>query len=202
MFDFDNNKNIFSCGLRHDCCSCNDFCRQTNVVKVINTNTPVPGPTGPRGFTGATGPSGPTGPTGATGPTGPIGATGPTGEDGIAETIAVGTTTTGDAGTDASVTDTTGGPNHVLDFVIPKGFDGVDGEDGVTGPTGATGPKGATGPTGPYQIKTAYVVSYNDDPSTFPSEGKEIATSGRLPLMRKETDYGGIIELDSNDNTI
>lgn len=28
------------------------------------------------------------------------------------------------AGTEASVTDTTGSPNHVLNFVIPRGFDG------------------------------------------------------------------------------
>ena len=58
----------------------------------------------------------PTGPTGATGPTGP------TGVDGTAETLAIGTTTTGDAGTDALVTDSGGSPNHVFDFVIPRGF--------------------------------------------------------------------------------
>lgn len=80
---------------------------------------------------------------------------GPTGPTGVAETLAVGTTTTGDAGTDAIVTDVTGGPNHVFDFVIPRGFDGEDGVDGPTGPTGATGatgptePTGATGATGP-----------------------------------------------------
>lgn len=67
-----------------------------------------------------------------------IQATGPTG---TAETLAVGTTTTGEAGTNASVTDSGGSPNHVFDFVIPKGFDG---EDGATGPTGPTGPTGAT----------------------------------------------------------
>ena len=59
--------------------------------------------------------------------------TGPTGEDGTADTITIRNTTTGDPGTDASVTDTTGGANHILDFVIPRGFDG---EDGPTGPTG------------------------------------------------------------------
>lgn len=69
-------------------------------------------------------------PTGATGATGP---TGPTGSTGIAETITIRNTTTGEPGTNASVTDVTGSPNHVLDFVIPKGFDG---KDGATGPTG------------------------------------------------------------------
>ena len=67
----------------------------------------------------------------------------------------VGTTTTGEPGTMASVTDSTGGPNHTFDFVIPRGADGVDGEVGPTGPkgdtgaTGPTGPKGDTGTTGP-----------------------------------------------------
>lgn len=115
-------------------------------------------PTGPTGIVGPTGPTGPTGLTGPTGPTGltgPTGPTGPAGDTGTAETLAVGNTTTGDAGTNAMVTDTTVGPNHILDFVIPRGFDGQDGTDGQdgeigpTGPTGPTGPIGPTGPTGP-----------------------------------------------------
>ena len=107
---------------------------------------PAGGPTGATGATGPTGAIGLIGPTGATGATGPTGATGATGE---AETLAVGTTTTGDAGTNAIVTDSGGSPNHVFDFVIPRGFDGEDGEDGEIGPTGATGPTGPTGATGP-----------------------------------------------------
>lgn len=53
-----------------------------------------------------------------------LGATGPTGPSGNAETITIGTVTTGAPGSDASVIDDTGGLNHVLDFVIPRGFDG------------------------------------------------------------------------------
>ena len=55
----------------------------------------------PSGATGATGPQGEIGPTGATGATGPqgeIGATGP------APTLQIGTVTTGEPGTSASVT--------------------------------------------------------------------------------------------------
>ena len=106
------------------------------------------GPTGPVGATGATGPTGPTGPQGLIGadgpqgPTGPTGPTGPSGEDGAADTIVVGTTTTGEPGTQAAVTDSTGGPNHTFNFVIPRGADGVDGDVGPTGPTGPTGPAG------------------------------------------------------------
>lgn len=88
------------------------------------------------------------GPTGATGPTGSTGPTGATGVAGSSDTITIRNTTTGDAGTSAEVTDVTGSPNHVLDFVIPKGFDGKDGVDGATGPTGATGLTGPTGATG------------------------------------------------------
>ena len=94
------------------------------------------GPTGPAGATGPTGPAGatgPTGPAGATGPTGPAGATGPTGptgpsgdngEDGAAATLRVGTVTTGDAGTDASVTNSGTTRDAVFDFVIPRGDTG------------------------------------------------------------------------------
>lgn len=59
------------------------------------------GPTGATGATGATGPIGPTGPQGEIGPTGPTGATGATGP---APGLTVGTTTTSEPGTDASVT--------------------------------------------------------------------------------------------------
>lgn len=55
-------------------------------------------PQGPTGPTGAAGDAGATGPTGATGETGATGATGP------APTLAIGTVTTGDPGTQASVT--------------------------------------------------------------------------------------------------
>jgi hypothetical protein len=67
----------------------------------------------PRGDTGATGPTGPTGPTGA------------------AATIAAGTTTTGAAGTSASVTNVGTSSAAVFDFTIPRG------DTGATGPTGA-----------------------------------------------------------------
>ena len=52
----------------------------------------VTGPTGPQGIEGPTGPQGVEGPTGPTGPTGP------------APSLEVGTVTTGEPGTDASVT--------------------------------------------------------------------------------------------------
>ena len=104
-----------------------------------------PGPRGPRGFRGPAGEAGATGATGATGNTGLTGATGATG---LSETITIRSTTTADPGTPAQVHDS-GGPNHVLDFVIPRGDTGITGATGPTGPGGgATGPTGATGATG------------------------------------------------------
>lgn len=94
------------------------------------------------GIIGSTGPQGVPGVTGATGATG---AQGPAGPTGIAETITIRSTTTGAPGTPATVTDISGGPNHILDFVIPQG---IKGEPGVAGATGAQGPVGARGATG------------------------------------------------------
>lgn len=67
-----------------------------------------------------------------------VGTPGPRGRDG-AGTITIGTTTTGDPGTDASVTNSGTAQNAILNFTIPRG---------ETGPTGAQGPQGETGATG------------------------------------------------------
>ena len=68
---------------------------------------------------GEQGIQGPTGATGATGPQGPAGA------DGTAATITVGTTTTGDPGTQATVTNVGSNTNAIFDFVIPAGEPGT-----------------------------------------------------------------------------
>ena len=70
---------------------------------------PSSGITGPTGATGATGPTGATGATGVTGPTGATGATGatgptgPRGDDAEAPTFEIGSVTTGEPGSQASV---------------------------------------------------------------------------------------------------
>ena len=95
------------------------------------------GPTGPQGLpgvTGATGPQGeigPTGPQGLPGVTGATGPQGPTGPTGPAATVAVGTVTTGDPGTQAAVTNTGTANDAVLAFTIPQG---------ATGPAGSPAP--------------------------------------------------------------
>jgi hypothetical protein len=53
---------------------------------------------------------------------------GPQGDDGTAATIAVGTVTTGDAGSDAAVTNSGDSSAAVFDFTIPKGDKGDPGQ--------------------------------------------------------------------------
>ena len=84
-------------------------------------------PKGEKGDKGDTGPQGEQGETGATGETGPAGA---------AATINVGTTTTGEPGTQASVTNSGNTTNAVFNFTIPKGEKGDKGDKGDTGDAG------------------------------------------------------------------
>lgn len=61
-----------------------------------------------------------------------VGATGATGPAGAAASITVGTVTTGAAGTEASVTNGGTSSAAVLNFTIPQGAQGVQGEQGIT----------------------------------------------------------------------
>lgn len=100
-----------------------------------------------------------------------IGPTGPTGPQGPA-TITIGTTTTGEPGTNASVTNSGTDENAILDFVIPRGdtgatgpagpqgLQGEQGLQGIAGIQGPTGPTGPQGPAGPTAIET-YGRKYN-----------------------------------------
>ena len=69
-------------------------------------------------------------------PTLVTGEQGETGPQGPAGTIAVGTTTTGEPGTDAEVENVGTPENAILNFTIPKGDKGDQGIQGETGPQG------------------------------------------------------------------
>ena len=73
---------------------------------------------------GATGETGPRGETGATGPQGPIGETG---QNAVNPNFSIGTVTTLDAGSQATVSLTGTYPNLKLNFGIPRGADGSGG---------------------------------------------------------------------------
>lgn len=68
---------------------------------------------------------------------------------GPAATVAVGTTTTLAAGSDATVTNVGTIGAGVFNFGIPRGNTGPQGIQGIQGPTGPQGLKGDTGPAGP-----------------------------------------------------
>ena len=125
------------------------------------------GDKGAKGDTGATGDTGPQGEQGIQGEKGEQGIQGEKGDTGPANTLKIGTVTSGKV---ASATITGTAPNQVLNLVLekgdkgetgdtgprgPQGEQGIQGEKGDTGATGATGPQGeqgetgATGPQGP-----------------------------------------------------
>lgn len=116
---------------------------------------------GAKGDTGDPGPQGPEGQQGPQGETGATGAQGPQGEPGAAATIQVGTVTTGDPGTEATVTNSGTANAAIFDFVIPQGpqgeqgiqgIQGIQGEQGIQGPEGPEGKQGPAGPQGPNAV--------------------------------------------------
>lgn len=101
---------------------------------------------------------------------------GPTGPQGPA-TITIGNVTTGDPGTQATVTNSGTIENVVLDFTIPagpqgpeghqgeQGLQGIQGPPGIAGPAGPAGEEGPTGPTGP--AFSTYGRKYNTTTDTL-----------------------------------
>ncbi len=103
------------------------------------------GPQGPKGETGETGPQGPKGDTGETGPQGPKGEIGPQGN---AATIQVGTVSTGEAGSSASVVNGGTANAAIFNFTIPRGDKGEQGPQGIQGIQGGQGIQGEKGDKG------------------------------------------------------
>ena len=168
-------------------------------------------------------------PRGATGEKGDTGPTGPNGDTGEGEKISVACTYTVNFDEPALVEDEFSDNTHHLAFHIPRGIPGPKGDQGVqgeqgikgntgekgekgeigpqgpvgpTGPQGETGPKGDKGDAGYLDINAVHILSYNDNPTTFPLAGLEIKSGERLPLMRTEVHIGGIAKLDIVENTI
>ena len=144
------------------------------------------------------------------GPTGPQGPQGPRGENGPT-TIDVGTTETGDYGTDAMVTNVGTNKDAILNFKIPRGIpgeQGLKGEKGDTGPQGPQGEKGEQGPrgeAGPTTIKvgTTETGDYGTD-ATVTNVGTdlEVPKNTNLPITREELDITNLVTLNTTDNTI
>ena len=97
-------------------------------------------------------------------------------KDGVADTIKIENTTTGESGRPDMVFDNKIENTHILDFVIPKEQPGKEGP-----------------------IKSAYLVTFNDE--THPN-GIEVNPNNNIPLERLELDVSNIILLDSTNNLI
>jgi len=74
---------------------------------------------------------------------------GPSGATGPANSLTIGTVTTGAPGSTAVAVITGTAPNQVISFTIPRGDAGQQGAQGPAGASGASGSVGATGPAGP-----------------------------------------------------
>lgn len=118
---------------------------------------------------------------GAQGPEGPQGPQGP------AATMQVGSVTTGEEGTQASVTNSGTSTAAVLDFVIPRGNTGPQGPAGPQGPEGPQGPAGQSGISQAdvialvYPVGSIYTSVNNINPGTFlPGTTWETFASGKM----------------------
>ena len=74
---------------------------------------------------------------------------GPKGDTGPANSLTIGTVTTGAPGSTAVAVITGTAPSQVISFTIPRGDVGQQGAQGPAGASGASGSVGATGPAGP-----------------------------------------------------
>ena len=91
------------------------------------------------------------------------------GEAGTAATIEIGTVTTGEAGSSASVTNVGTKSEAVFDFVIPRGDKGEKGDTGPQGPQGEKGDTGTWDGTIPDHEHT--VSDITDFPTSLPADG-------------------------------
>jgi hypothetical protein len=80
----------------------------------------------------------------------------------ITSTVSVGTTTTGNAGTSASVVNVGTSKDSILSFTIPRGNVGATGAIGATGATGAQGPIGLSSSVFIYTFSS----NVNEPPTT------------------------------------
>ena len=144
------------------------------------------GAKGDKGDTGATGAKGEKGDTGAKGDKGEKGDTGATGANGITPTLKVGSTSTGNAGTNASVTMTDNNSVYTLNFVIPKGEKGDTGAKGDAGVKGQDGAKGADGITPTLKVGTVTTLAAGSNATvTMSKNNNEYTLNFGIPKGNK-----------------
>lgn len=145
---------------------CNDYYEKIKKkLEECNKNIKYRYIQGPKGAKGDAGPQGPQGEKGEKGEQGLIGPTGPKGETGPA-TIQIGTTETGEPGTEVEVTNVGTDENVILNFKIPKGLPGEIGPQGEIGPIG---PRGLPG-----EIGISEVITIDGTETVEPDELAEV----------------------------
>lgn len=144
------------------------------------------GDKGDAGEKGDTGAKGDKGDTGAKGDKGDKGDTGATGANGITPTLKVGSTSTGNAGTNASVTMTDNNNVYTLNFVIPKGDKGDTGAKGEAGAKGQDGAKGADGITPTLKVGTVTTLAAGSNATvTMSKNNNEYTLNFGIPKGNK-----------------
>lgn len=144
------------------------------------------GDKGDAGAKGDTGAKGDKGDTGAKGDKGDKGDTGATGANGITPTLKVGSTSTGNAGTNANVTMTGNNNVYTLNFVIPKGEKGDTGAKGDTGVKGQDGAKGADGITPTLKVGTVTTLAAGSNATvTMTENNNEYTLNFGIPKGNK-----------------
>lgn len=133
------------------------------------------------------------------GATGATGGKGDKGDQGDAATISVGTTTTGAAGTNASVTNSGTTGAAVLDFTIPRGNKGDKGDKGDTGNPGdaatvtvgtvTTGAPGTSATVVNSGTSSAAVLDF-----TIPRGDKGESGSGAGDMLAADYDPNGTVQ--------
>ena len=141
---------------------------------------------GDKGDKGDAGAKGDKGDTGAKGDKGDKGDTGATGANGITPTLKVGSTSTGNAGTNASVTMTDVNNVYTLNFVIPKGEKGDTGAKGEAGVKGQDGAKGADGITPTLKVGTVTTLAAGSNATvTMSKNNNEYTLNFGIPKGNK-----------------
>ena len=135
------------------------------------------------------------------------GDTGATGAVGSAGSVTIGTTTTGSAGGNASVSNTGTSSEAVLNFTIPKGVSGAAGVQGSTGLTGATGAAGDNATIAMGTITTlpedssATVVNAGTDTAAVLNFGLPMGQTGAQGTFRWKGAYSASYTYGVNDVT-
>ena len=133
------------------------------------------------------------------------GDTGATGATGSAGTVTIGTTTTGSAGGNASVSNSGTSSDAVLSFTLPKGASGtagVQGSIGLTGAVGATGDNATitigTVPTLP-ENSSVTVANAGTDTAAVLNFGLPMGQTGAQGTFRWKGAYSATYTYGTND---